>query len=101
MKTRKELAEAMRKKQLELLPITGPRLGITRKTIESMSDTEIIASYTRCSDCGDKIASIEEVDRVLEEDPSTLDEFWDLLQSLVRAKGIARRGIEHHKKKGI
>jgi len=90
MKTRKELAKVLRKRQVELLPVTGPQLGITKEKIEKLSDDEIIESYIKCSSCGKKFATMEDVDRVLEEDPKTFEEFWDMLESLVRAKNIAR-----------
>jgi hypothetical protein len=96
MKSRKELAEAMRKRQKKLLPTTGPELGVTRKKIESMSDDEIIKSYITCSQCGGKMATIGEVDMVLAEDPATFDDFWEMLEMLVKAIDIARAPIRHH-----
>jgi len=41
---------------------------------------------------------MEDVDRVLEENPRTFDEFWDLLESLVRAREIASRGVAKFRK---
>lgn len=67
-----------------------PQLGITKEKIENLSDDQIIESYITCSDCGEKLATMEDVDRVLEENPKTFEEFWDMLESLVRAKNIAR-----------
>ena len=98
MKTRKELAKVLRKRQVELLPVTGPQLGITKEKIEKLSDDQIIESYITCSDCGRKMATMEDVDRVLEENPRTFDEFWDRLESLVRAREIASRGVAKFRK---
>jgi len=100
MKTRKELAGVLRKRQVELLPLTGPQLGITKEKIEKLSDDQIIESYITCSNCGKKLATMEDVDRVLEANPKTFDEFCDLLESLVRVRERARRGILEFKKRG-
>jgi len=94
MRTRKELADVLRKRQLMLLPILTPQIGITREMIEKLSEDEIIDSYITCSGCGQKYATMEEVDQVLAKDPKTYDEFWKLLDRLVNARELARRGRE-------
>ena len=98
MKTRKELAKVLRKRQLKLLPVTGSQLGITKEKIKKLSDDQIIESYITCNRCGKKLATIEDADRVLEANPKTFDEFWDLLESLVRLREMARKGILKFKK---
>ena len=100
MKTRKELAGVLRKRQVELLPVTGQQLGITKEKIEKLSDDQIIESYITCSDCGGKMAAMEDVDRVLRANPKTFDEFWDLLESVVRLREMARKGTLKFKKRG-
>jgi len=89
MKTRKELAKILKKRQLKLLPITAPQFGITKEKIEKMSGDEIIESYITCSECGEKFATLEDIDRVLQEKPKTFEEFWTLLENLVKTKDIA------------
>ena len=98
MKTRKELAGVLRKRQVELLPVTGPQLGITKEKIEKLSDDQIIESYVKCNRCGKKLATMEDVDRTLYANPKTFDEFWDLLESLVRLREMARKGTLKSKK---
>jgi len=100
MKTRKELAGVLRKRQVELLSVTGPQLGITKEKIEKLSDDQIIESYVKCNRCGKRLATMEDVDRVLYANPKTFDEFWDLLESLVRLREIAKKGMLKFKKRG-
>ena len=85
MRTRKELADVLRSRQLELAPITSAQLGtdITtfKQIIITLSDNEIILSYITCSQCGEQLASLEDVDKALEQNPETYDDFWELLDS--------------------
>lgn len=96
MKTRKELAEVLRRRQLKLLPMTSPKFGVTKKAIKALSEDQIIECYLK-NECGEMIATLDDVDAVLEENPRTFDEFWDMLQSLIRARDISLRAMEEGK----
>jgi hypothetical protein len=86
LRTRKELADVLRSRQLELAPVTSAQLGFDIKTfkqlIKTLSDDEIILSYITCSQCGEQLASLDDVDKVLEQNPETYDDFWDILDSV-------------------
>ncbi len=84
MRTRKELADILRNRQLERAPEIAEKLGFDvntfQKTVSDLSDDEIILSYITCSQCGEALVSLEDVDTILEQNPETFDAFWDILQ---------------------
>lgn len=87
MKTRKELAEAMRMRQIYLLPETGPKLGLSVSKIESLSDDLIIESYIAQSKGGEKQVPLHVVDQILGHNPNNLDEFFEWLEAIKKAMG--------------
>ncbi len=95
MKTRKALADALRKRQRniprdELFAALGSdqALKAWEAGLESKSDDEIIMSYFTCSDCGDMTLTLTDVDAVLGNDPDTVDEFLNFAEALERAKRL-------------
>ena len=84
MRTRKELADTLRNRQLERAPEIADQLGFEvntfKKMVSDLPDDEIILSYITCSQCGEALASLEDVDTILEQNPETFDDFWDILQ---------------------
>ena len=87
MKTRKELAMAMRERQIELLPETGPMLGLTVSKIKSLSDNAIIESYIVSSEC-EKQVPLHVVDQLLKHNPESLDEFLEWFEAIKKAVGV-------------
>lgn len=84
MRTRKELADILRDRQLERAPEIADQLGFDvntfKKTVLDLSNDKIILTYITCAQCGEALASLEDVDTILEQNPETFDDFWDILQ---------------------
>jgi len=69
-------------RQLERAPKVSAQLGVDittfKRIVKSLSDDEIILSYITCSQCGEVQGGLEDVDKVLELNPETYDDFWDI-----------------------
>ncbi|MFX1520192.1 MAG: hypothetical protein ACFFCD_09765 [Promethearchaeota archaeon] len=90
MRTRKELAEVLRKRQFDKAPTLAAQLGLDvnlfKQYVAAISDEDIIISYIKCSQCGEMMATLEDIDTVLEQNPKDYDEFWDIFDDLFPPK---------------
>jgi len=92
LRTRKDVAEAIRKQLVDSLPFTVEKLGISREklsvALNGLLDDRVIQCYLNCHhQCG-RLASLGDVDIVLKGCPSTFDEFWNTFQSFVVARTV-------------
>ncbi len=83
---KKDLAESLRSRQINIA-------HLKREVVASLTDDEIIESYTTCAHCGEKEVLLDEAVDFAEK-CKDVDDWFEMLNGVARARELAKRGQE-------